>query len=61
MNNQEIIRREKYCQMIGEISGSDHYLVVGIDIAKDKHYAFMGTATGISIYTKLGFENNICT
>jgi transposase len=59
MNNQESIRRERYCQMTGEIRNSDQYLVIGIDIAKDKHYAFMGTATGISIYRKFGFENSL--
>lgn len=59
MSNQEIIRREQYCQIVKEIMGSDQYLVVGIDVGKDKHHAFMGTATGISLYRKLIFENNI--
>jgi transposase len=59
MNNQEIIRREQYCQIVKEITGSDQYLVVGIDVGKDKHHAFMGTATGISLSRKLIFENNI--
>lgn len=59
MSNQEIIRREQYCQIVKEITGSDQYLVVGIDVGKDKHHAFMGTATGISLYRKLIFENNI--
>ena len=59
MTNQEIIRREQYCQIVNEITGSDRYLVVGIDIGKDTHHAFMGTATGMSLYRKLIFENNI--
>lgn len=59
MSNQEIIRRRRYCQIVNEISGSDQYLVVGIDVGKDKHHAFMGTATGISLYRKLIFENNL--
>ncbi len=59
MNNQEVIRREQYCQIVKEISGSDQYMVVGIDVGKDKHHAFMGTATGISLYRKLMFGNNI--
>jgi hypothetical protein len=46
MNNQEIIRREQYCQIVKEVTGSDQYLIVGIDVAKDKHHAFMGTAAG---------------
>ena len=45
MNIEETIRREQFCQIKSEISGSDDYLVVGIDVAKDKHHAFMGTAT----------------
>jgi transposase len=34
-------------------------LVVGIDVAKDKHHAFMGSATGKSLLKKLVFENNL--
>jgi len=49
MSNQEIIRRKKYCQIVKEITGSDQYLVVGIDVAKENHHAFMGTATGKSL------------
>ena len=59
MSNQERIRRRQYCQIIKEITGSDQYLVVGIDIGKDDHHAFMGTATGIGFYRKLIFENNL--
>jgi len=59
MSNQEIIRRGKFCQIVKEIRSSNEYLVVGIDIAKDKHHAFMGTATGKSLFRKLIFENNI--
>ena len=59
MNTQEIIRRKQYCQIVKEITGSDEYLVVGVDVAKEKHHAFMGTATGKSLLRKLIFENNI--
>jgi transposase len=59
MSNQEIIRRRRYCQIVNEINGSDRYLVVGIDVAKDKHHAFMGTASGISLYRRLIFENDL--
>ena len=59
MNNEDIIRREQFCQIISEIRGSDDYLVVGIDVAKDKHHAFMGSATGKSLLRKLVFENNL--
>jgi len=59
MSNQEIIRREQFCQIVKEIRGSSEYLVVGIDVAKDKHHAFMGTAAGKSLLRRLIFENNI--
>ena len=59
MNNEDIIRREQFCQIQSEIRGSDDYLVVGIDVAKDKHHAFMGTANGKSLLRKLIFENNL--
>jgi transposase len=59
MSNQEIIRRRQYCQIVKEITGSDQYLVVGIDVGKDKHHSFMGSATGKSLFRKLIFENNL--
>lgn len=59
MSNQEIIRRRRFCQLISEISGSNQYLVVGIDIGKETHHAFMGTAIGIALFRKLIFENNL--
>ena len=31
MSNQELIRRKQYCQIVKEITGSDQYMVVGID------------------------------
>jgi transposase len=58
MNNEDIIRRRQYCQIVKEITGSDQHLVVGIDVAKEKHHAFMGTAIGKSLFRKLIFENN---
>jgi len=59
MSNQELIRRKQYCQIVKEITGSDQYLVVGIDVGKDKHHGFMGSATGKSLFRKLIFENNL--
>ena len=34
MSNQEIIRRRQYCQIVNEITGSDQYLVIGIEIGR---------------------------
>ena len=47
MSNQEIIRREQFCQIVKEVRSSNEYLVVGIDVAKNNHHAFIGTANGI--------------
>jgi hypothetical protein len=33
MNIEDTIRREQFCQIKSEISGSAEYLVVGIDVA----------------------------
>jgi transposase len=59
MNIEDTIRREQFCQIVSEIKGSHEYLIVGIDVAKDKHHAFMGTATGKSLLRRLVFENNL--
>lgn len=40
------------------IRGSDDYLIVGIDIGKQKHFAFFGTANGRSFLRSFVFENN---
>ena len=42
-----------------EIRGSTEYLIVGIDVAKEKHHAFFGTATGKTLFKRLVFENNL--
>jgi transposase len=42
-----------------EVRGSSEYLLVGIDVAKEKHYAFFGTAQGKTLLRRLVFENNI--
>ncbi len=59
MNAKKIIRHEKYCQLRKEIRGSEDHMIVGIDVAKDKHYAFLGTATGKTLLKRLIFENNM--
>lgn len=59
MNNVDGIRLEQFRQIRKEIRGSSKYLIVGIDVAKDKHYAFCGTATGKALLKRLIFENSI--
>ena len=40
MDGVDVIRLEKFRQFRKEIRGSKEYLIVGIDVAKEKHYAF---------------------
>jgi transposase len=58
MTTSESIRLEKFRQLKGEIRGSRQHLVVGIDVAKEKHHAFLGTATGKSLLRRLVFNNS---
>jgi transposase len=57
MNEIESIRLEQFRQLKKDIRGSKDYLIVGIDVAKDKHNAFFGTATGKTLFKRLVFEN----
>ncbi len=59
MDVEDRIRLDEFRQLKKEIRGSERYLVVGIDIAKDKHTAFFGTATGKALLKRLVFENSI--
>ena len=59
MNEEDRSRLEEFRQFRKEIRGSAEYLVVGIDVAKEKHYAFFGTAQGKTLFRRLVFENNI--
>ena len=49
MNEEDRTRLEEFRQFRKEVRGSAEYLVVGIDVAKDKHHAFFGTATGKTV------------
>lgn len=59
MNENEVIRYQKYCQLRKEIRGSSSHLIVGIDVAKDKHRAFFGTARGETLLKRLIFTNDL--
>jgi transposase len=59
MNKRDNIRLKQFRQLKKEIRGSKGYLIVGIDVAKDKHNAFFGTATGKNLFKRLVFENTI--
>ena len=59
MNNVDSIRLDQFRQIREEIRGSKEYLIVGVDVAKNKHYAFFGTATGKTLLKRLIFKNSI--
>jgi len=58
MDGNERSRLEAFRQLKNEIRGSTDYLIVGIDIAKDRHHAFFGTATGKTLLKRLVFDNS---
>ena len=59
MNETDRIRLEEFRQVKKEIRGSGEYLIVGIDVAKERHHAFFGTATGKALLKRLIFDNTI--
>lgn len=59
MEHVDAIRLQEFRQVRKEIRGSDQYLIVGIDAAKDKHNAFFGTSVGRTLHKGLIFDNTI--
>ena len=59
MNEVEDTRLKEFRQFKKEIRGSKDHLIVGIDIAKEKHHAFFATATGKTLFRRLIFDNTI--
>ncbi len=51
-------RLEEFRQLRQEVRHSEEYLIVGIDIAKGRHYAFFGTATGKILLERFVFSND---
>jgi transposase len=54
----EVSRYNFFCQFRFTVRSSRSHLIVGIDIGKDKHHAFFGTAYGKALYRRLLFDNN---
>ena len=50
-------RLKEFRQLRREIRHSEQYLIVGIDVAKDRHHAFFGTATGKTLLKRFVFDN----
>lgn len=57
MNTSEDNRLKEFRQLKNAVRGSMEHLIIGIDIAKEKHHAFMGTARGKTLIKKLIFDN----
>ena len=51
-------RLEEFRQLRQEVRHSEEYLIVGIDVAKDRRHAFFGTATGGTLLKRLVFSND---
>ena len=51
-------RLEEFRQLRRKVRHSEEHLIVGIDIAKDRHHAFLGTATGKTLLRRLVFSND---
>ena len=58
MNVEENNRLKEFRQLKKEIRGSKEHLIIGIDVAKNKHHAFFGTATGKTLLRRLVFKND---
>jgi len=52
-------RLQSFHELRKTVRSSDSMLVVGVDVAKNKHHAFFGTPTGKTLWKKLLFDNSI--
>jgi transposase len=59
MDKQYATRLTWFRQFKETVKRSNNILIVGIDIAKAKHHAFMASADGRSIHRRLIFENSL--
>ncbi len=57
MEQSDFIRVGSFRQLKKDIRGSEAHLIIGIDVAKDKHHAFFGTAQGRTLLRRLVFTN----
>ena len=58
MKDSNLTRLEEFRQLKKEVRGSETHLIVGVDVAKEKHHAYFGTATGRSLLRRLIFDNS---
>ncbi len=50
-------RLEWFRQFRSEVRGSNDYLIIGIDVAKEKHHAFFGTSGDRTLYKRFVLPN----
>ncbi len=55
---EDVSRYKQFCQFRSTIRSATDTLIVGIDIAKDRHHAFFGTPLGKTLWRRLIFGNN---
>jgi transposase len=53
------VRLDLFKDIRSSIRGSDDYVIVGVDVAKNKHHAFFGTPRGKTLRKDLVFDNCI--
>jgi transposase len=53
------VRLDLFRELKSTIRGSEKYLLVGIDVAKNNHHAFFGTPNGKTFRKNLVFDNSI--
>lgn len=58
MNDLTLSRLGEFRQLKKTVRGSEEHLLVGIDVAKEKHHAYFGTTGGKSLLRRLIFENS---
>ena len=54
IDSQALFRKMK-----SSVRGSEKYLLVGIDVPKNKHHAFFGTPNGRTLRKNMVFDNNL--
>lgn len=57
MRQDHCSRLEEFRQFRSTIRGAVDYLIVGLDVSKERHHAFLGTSTGKTLYKGLIFDN----
>jgi hypothetical protein len=56
--NDETDRLELFRRIRASVRGSEKYLLVGVDVAKNNHHAFFGTPNGRTLSKNLVFDNS---